>query len=382
MDSAVAAALLKTQGFDVVALHMRFWEKSVARKIPAGGSCCRWVESEKVEKLCASLEIPLQIVDVSEEYAAGVLDYVVHDYLMSRLPNPCVLCNSVVKFETLIRKADELRCDLVATGHYAKVVHSAENEKEGEAYIYKAVDRARDQSYFLFTLKQQQLARTIMPLGDLLESNIIKMAHTFGVPLAPARNPGQPICFVDTSGVREVIASRAPERYRPSGPIVNREGQTLGRHDGLHLYRIGQTRVPGVDTPEGVNLFVVGIDSHLNALILGEQKDLYQQGLVATDCNWIGVQDFSLGLHAKARIRAHHTEEAACHVTLLNNNSVLVEFEKPQIGVMPGQAVVFYQDDVLIGGGWIDSSTSPATTRLSKRQAFIVKEDPYAKKKI
>ncbi|MBI3555397.1 MAG: tRNA 2-thiouridine(34) synthase MnmA [Deltaproteobacteria bacterium] len=371
MDSAVAAALLKTQGYEVIGLHMQFWDKTKIADIPPGGSCCRYVDPDKVAKVCAQLEISFQIMDAQEQFQNDVVDYMVHEYLMARVPNPCCKCNSTVKFDALLKKADELHCDLVATGHYAKVVRNAEGS---ESTLLRAVDREKDQTYYLFGLKQSQLARALMPLGDLLQSNVVKMAQTFGLP-AEAKAAIQPICFVDNTGYREIVAACAPERYRPGGPIVDREGAMVGRHLGLFNYRVGQRKVLGADSPENSKKVVIGFDTRMNGLIVGDEPELYHSTLVATDCNWIGGQDFSRGMKVKARIRAHHHEEAACILTLLNNNSVHVEFEKPQLAIMSGQAIVFYQEDILVGGGWIDSLIPPVLSKLTKRQTFAVAAD-------
>ncbi len=370
MDSAVAAALLKTQGFEVIGLHMQLWDKAKVKDIPPGGSCCKFVDPDKVAKICAQLEISYQLVDAHEQFQNDVVDYFIHEYLMSRVPNPCCKCNSTVKFDVLLKKADEMHCDQVATGHYAKVVRNAEGS---ESTLLKAVDHEKDQTYFLFGLKQHQLSRALMPLGDLLETNVIKMAKTFG--LHAEKKPAiQPICFVDNTGFREIVQAAAPERYRPGGPIVDREGAMLGRHLGLFNYRVGQRKVLGTDSPENAKKVVIGFDTRMNGLIVGEEAELYHSTLVATDCNWIGAQDFSRSMKVKARIRAHHHEEAPCILTLLNNNSAHIEFEKPQLAIMSGQAIVFYQEDILIGGGWIDSLLPPVLSKLTKRQTFTLAE--------
>lgn len=379
MDSAVAAALLKTQGYEVIGVHVQLWERAETRDLAGGGACCSFIDPDQIRKLCDKLGIACYIVDGHDHYQHDVIDYIVHECLAARVPNPCVLCNGSVKFSAFIKKADELRCDFVATGHYAKVVRNADGTETG---LYRAVDNMNDQSYFLFTLKQDQLVRTLMPLGDLLEANVRKMAATFGVPVRPEGRVPR-ICFIDDVSHRDLIINRSAPRYRPEGPIVDADGAMLGRHNGLFNYRIAQRKVYGVEKPEAVDKWVSGFDVRANAVILGDERDLYHASLVATNCNWIGLQDFSRGLKAKAKIRAYHHIEADCIITMLSNNSIRVDFEKPQLAITPGQAIVFYHEDILLGGGWIEALVSPTTTRLNKRIAYnsSEKESDKTKKK-
>jgi tRNA-specific 2-thiouridylase len=208
-----------------------------------------------------------------------------------------------------------------------------------------------------------------MPLGDLLKGNVRKMAETFKLPVSD-KPDSQEICFIDEGGYKEFVNERASDRYRPGGPIVTVEGHILGRHTGLFRYTVGQRKGLGLDKPEHQNFFVIGADLKMNALIVGPEKELMKTGLVATNCNWIGLIDFSKGVKAMAKIRSRH-DEAACRITLLNNNSVMVEFDEPQRAITPGQAIVFYQDELVLGGGWIESLTEPVSTKLRTRQPII-----------
>lgn len=367
MDSAVAAALLKTQGYDVVGLHIQFWDKTRMTERRPGGSCVAMTDPDVVEKLCEQLEIPFHLVNVRELYQHEIVDLFIHEAIQARRPNPCVRCNSRVKFAALLQKADDLRCDMVATGHYAKIVRNNDNT---ETNVYRATDRARDQTYFLFELTQEQLTRTLTPLGDLLEANVHRMAHTFGLPIA-AKPDRLQTCFVDDQSFATMIEQSCPERYRPAGPIVDKDGRSLGRHNGLYRHYISEKNVISSANAEEAAMVVLGFDVKLNAVIVGPEKELFKKGLVATNCNWIGVLDFSRGIKAKTRMWVNQQENVDCTITLLGNNSVLVDFKKPQPLVLPGQAIVFYQEEIMIGGGWIEASTDPATTKLTKRQAFM-----------
>lgn len=369
MDSAVAAALLKTQGYEVVGVHFQLQDPVDQGAARPGGCCMRQAHLAAVEKLCAQLEISLHVVNAKDDFHSEALDYFVHETLVGHTANPCVRCVGRIKVAGLIRKADQLHCNLVATGHYAKIVR---NPDGSETNVLRSTDPKNDQSYFLFDLKQEQLARLITPLGDLLGTNVEKMARTFKLPVIEKKAEFQ-TCFVDDPDNAKIIEKNAPERYRPGGLIVSRDGQALGRHNGIYYYHLGQTRPPGVEKPEFIDKWVVGFDVKLNVVIVGDEKDLERSGLVAINCNWIGIQDFSRGIKATAKIGPNR-EPAECIITLLNNNSVLVDFKSPQRLIMPGQAIVFYQEEILIGGGWIEALTDPVTTKLSKRTAFVVSQ--------
>lgn len=388
IDSAVAAALLKTQGYDVIGAHLQMWPESKATPkssktasdakkdskntddgefVCTGGSCCQRDSIQAAREVCKALELPFHLLDARELFDNQVLDYVVHDYLQARLPNPCVQCNSRVKFELLLRKADELKCDFVATGHYAKIVRSADGS---ETNLYRAADEEADQSYFLFGLRQDQLARALLPVGDLLKANIRRMALTFELP-AVDRPETREICFVGEGGYKSLIVKRSSDRYRHPGPIVTQEGSILGRHTGLYLYSIGQKEGLGLqNNPEHQGFKVIGFELKVNALIVGPEEAMTKKGLLATDCNWLGMTDFSRGLHVVAKI-GPYSRDAMCRVTLLNNNSVIVDFEEAQNAIIPGQAIVFYQEGLVLGGGWIEALSEPISTKLRSKGASI-----------
>lgn len=367
MDSAVAAALLKTQGYEVIGVHFQLWDKLDQEPKIMAACCSSTPTPDTIEKLCKELEISYHLVKVYEDFRYTVVDYIIHEALSGRLPNPCVHTNCRIKIAHLLKKAEELKCDYVATGHYAKVVHNADNT---ESNIYRATDRDRDQSHLLFDLKQNQLAKIMMPLGDLVETNIRKMANTFKVPLVE-KPMTKSICYVDDSKYFEFIEKSAPDRYRPAGPIVSREGHILGRHNGLFRHRIGEYDPKGVEKPDNFSEYLIGVDVKFNAAIVGEEKELLKSGLVATNCNWIGQQDFTRGKTVHAKLGNNQTELAECQMTLLNTNAVLVEFRDPQRAIQLGQPIVFYQEDIMIGGAWIEILTEPVTTKLNKRHAYL-----------
>ncbi len=361
VDSSVAAALLKMQGYEAIGIHMQLWDHSAKNLKKSGGSCCSVIDAEDARRVCEHLEIPFYVINAREQFEADVIDYFVHEYLQARTPNPCVMCNNKLKFSYLLKKANDLKCEWVATGHYAKVVRVSEFQ---QTHLYKATDKQKDQSYFLFGLKQPQLSRALMPIGDLLKSNVRKLAQTFHLPVADKKD-SQEICFIDEGGYKEFIEKRTTNHYRRSGPIVEQEGTMLGRHTGLYQFTIGQRKGLGFDREEYKDHYVIGFDLNASALIVGPEKDLYKSNLIATNCNWIGQTDFAQGLNIRAKIRSRHTE-ATCKVTLLNNDSVLVEFAQPQRAITAGQAIAFYQDEQLLGGGWIETLTEPVKTKITQ----------------
>ena len=366
IDSAVTAALLKTQGYDVFGLHLQFWPENRKSFRVGGGRCCKASSVAEVKTLCEKLEIPFNCVDASEIYEDRVIDSLIHDYLSARKPNPCVLCNSFLKFDFLLEKADELRCDYIATGHYAKAL--ASRSGDGMSYLYKPVDTQQDQTYFLFGLSQKVLSRTLMPLGDLLQQNVLKLAETFDLGFSKEDFEKQNlinICMIGEKGYKPIVEASATDRFLHPGHIIDQQGKVFGRHDGLYRYYIGQSDNLNIaassSSQEGPVYFVVGFDIKLNALIIGKKEDLWKSELIAKRPNWIGPIDFSKGLRVNAKISAI-TPEASCTVTLMNNDSLVVRFDEPQHAITPGQPIVFYQGEQVLGGAWIESLLQPITT--------------------
>jgi tRNA-specific 2-thiouridylase len=361
VDSSVAAALLKVQGYEVIGVHMSLWNHEEQNIKKSGGSCCSITDTNDARRVCDELDIPFYVMNARDEFREAVVDYFVAEYLQARTPNPCVMCNNKLKFHHLVKKADELGCQYVATGHYAKLV---QDPNTGFMSIYKATDKSKDQSYFLFGLTQAQLKRALMPLGDLVKANVRKLATTFKLPVADKKD-SQEICFIDENGYKPFVEQNSSAHFRPHGPIVDEEGNLLGRHEGLYRYTIGQKKGLGLDQ-KYQDYFVIGVDTSINALIVGPESRLFQKSLIATNCNWILPMDFSKGIQCKARIRSRH-EEASCIVTCMNNNSVIVEFNEPQRAITPGQAIVFYDGELMLGGGWIYSLLNPITTKMKSR---------------
>ncbi len=378
VDSAVTAALLRTQGYDVLGLHMTVMTDDALQNLYASepgaensdaGPCMRTRQKQRVQKICDLLEIPLTLEVIDQRFEAEIKDYVVHEYLRGRKPSPCVRCNGTLKFDVLYKKSLELKCDFIATGHYAKVLRSQDG---GVSYLYKAADSERDQTYLLFGVEQKILARTLMPLGDLLWANVEKLALTFGLDTSgkPAR---MSTCFVGEKGYKAWVKDGSTDRFTHMGHIVDQKAKIWGRHDGIYRHFVGQNEGLKILNPdnhkEDLSHYVLGFDLKLNAVIVGPQSELMQKALAADECKWVGSTKFFTNLKVKAKI-ASTAPEAACRIQLQNNDSVIVEFEEPQYGITPGQAIVFYLDEQVLGGGFIVNLKQPVRTAARNLKDF------------
>jgi tRNA-specific 2-thiouridylase len=349
VDSSVAAALLKNQGFDVIGVHMQLWDHGQANVERFGGRCCSLIDANDARRVCDKIDIPYYVINAQDVFKEQVVDYFVHEYLQNRTPNPCVQCNNQIKFNYLFQKADELGCHWVATGHYARVFHDSAN---GTAHLHKAVDPQKDQTYFLFGLTQKALQRTIMPLGSLPKMMVRKLAEEFGLAVAQKAD-SQEICFIGQEGYKGFIEKRVAPTLRPGGMIHTVDGQIVGTHEGLFRYTIGQRKGLQIKVENPDQYFVVGYDVRNQILIVGPEQHLMSTGLTATDMNWISPVDQLRGVRCKARIRSRH-EEADCLVTCFENQRIQVDFDEPQRAVTPGQAIVFYHGDEALGGAFIE----------------------------
>ncbi len=345
VDSSVAAALLKEQGHEVIGMTMQIWDYSsfTAAHGETFGTCCSLDDVYDARRVAESLGIAFYVVNFEKEFQRQVIDRFCDDYFAGRTPNPCVLCNQVLKFDLLLRRALEIEADALATGHYAQLVR----EKEGFA-LRKGLDGAKDQSYFLFTLTPAQMERVVFPLGGMTKEEVRAHAQRFG--LRTAEKPeSQDICFVpDGDYVRFLEEERGCGEM--DGEIVHVTGKVLGRHHGTYRYTVGQRRGLGIAWPKP--LYVVGIDAPRRQVIVGEAGHLAVRDFTLLDVNWT-VPPPSQPLRARCRIRYRHSEVPAL-ITPLPEGRAAVSFDEPQKGVTPGQAAVFYEGDKVLGGGWIE----------------------------
>lgn len=350
VDSSVAAALLKEQGCEVIGMTMQIWDYSsfTAEHGEKFGTCCSLDDVYDARRVAESLDIPFYVVNFEKQFTAEVIERFCDEYFNGLTPNPCVICNQVLKFETLLRRARELQADYLVTGHYARLT-----EEDGRFALRKGLDSNKDQTYFLFTLTHEQMKYVRFPLGDMTKEAVRGHALRLGLQVAD-KAESQDICFVpDGDYVRFLEEQRGAGAM--NGEIVHVDGQILGRHQGTYRYTIGQRRGLGLSWPQP--LFVVGIDAVGCKVIVGEKHHLAASHCTVGDLNWL-IAPPAQTLPAACRIRYRH-EEVASLITMLDNGKVRVDFCSPQSGVTPGQAAVFYDGDRVLGGGWIeDNGTS------------------------
>jgi len=349
VDSSVAAAILRERGYDVVGVAMRLAPET-AGPAPARrrGTCCSHEDFEDARRVAERMDFPFYVVDLRAEFGARVIDNFVSEYLDGRTPNPCVMCNREIKFDRLRERAAALGADYVATGHYARI----ERDPRGRFHLLRAADATKDQSYFLFTLGQVELSRTLFPLGAMTKAEVRERARQLG--LANADKPeSQEICFVpdgDYAGFVERAAS--PQRLR-AGHIVDRSGRTLAAHDGVHRFTVGQRRGLGLSAP--APLYVREIRAESGEIVVGPREDLAAAGLIARDLSFVDPRSIGAGAIAvEARIRYRHPALPAT-LTIESGGGARVTFEGGGgPAVTPGQACVFYRGEEVVGGGFIE----------------------------
>jgi tRNA-specific 2-thiouridylase len=343
VDSSVAAALLAREGHEVIGLSMQLYDQREGQI--RFGTCCTIDDLHDARRVAARIGIPHYIVNFERRFADTVISNFVHEYAAGRTPIPCVHCNGDLKFATLAARADALGARFVATGHYARVDRDAST---GRCRLLRGLDAAKDQSYFLFTLDQAQLAHALFPVGSLDKAAVRDRARALGLPVADKRDSHE-ICFVP-DGDHSAFVERQGGAAG-AGTIRDTEGQVVGRHDGVHHYTVGQRK--GLGLSSRVPLYVVGLDAAANAVTVGPRAALERTDLTASKVNWIAGEPPAPGTRVTAQIRYRHREAAAA-LDPLDADRVRVTFDEPQTAVAPGQAVVFYDHEVVVGGGWID----------------------------
>ncbi len=338
VDSSVAAALLKRQGYEVIGISMQLWDNSGD---DSHGTCCSIDDIHDARRVAGDIGIPHYVLNLEEEFSRYVVDYFVDSYLKGETPNPCLKCNEHLKFDILLRKAIELEADYLATGHYARIVY---DEREGRYRLLKGVDHSKDQSYFLFTLTQRELSLLIFPVGSMTKSEVRAIAGEMGLRVAEKRD-SQEICFVPHGDYGAFVSERAGS-YIEGDILYN--GRVVGRHSGIHRYTIGQRR--GIGVAIGSPVYVTGLDTRTGRLFVGDEEDLFSYGLKAYAVNWVGSAP-DRGFRAYSRIRYRH--QGVGSTVYLEDDGIRVFFDEPQRAVTPGQAVVLYDGEEVVGGGWI-----------------------------
>ncbi len=343
VDSSATAALLIEQGYDVIGITLKLWPQDCVNR--AEDKCCGPQAVTDARAVSHSLGIPYYLVDESADFQKHVIQYFADEYKAGRTPNPCVMCNQNLKFGRLIDRADQLGADFIATGHFAGIEKSA----DGSRYLLKrGKDFRKDQSYFLFSLRQDQLARTLFPLGGKTKSDTREVARHCNLKTAD-KEESMEICFVPDKDYGGFLQS-AGLATKHRGEIVDLHGHVLGYHDGIEFYTIGQRKGLGITTSKPV--YVVALDAETNRVMVGDDSALDRDEFVADRCNWHPFEKLTGPLEVMAKIRYNHPGCAAT-ISPDGENRVKVKLHTPQRAITPGQAAVFYQDDLVVGGGWI-----------------------------
>jgi tRNA-uridine 2-sulfurtransferase len=342
VDSSAAAALLLEQGYDVVGITLKLWPQDCISR--AEDKCCGPQAVADARAVCHRLGIPFYLVDEAADFQKTVISYFADEYKAGRTPNPCVMCNQHLKFGTLIRRSRQLGGEYIATGHYARL----ERRDDGRVLLKRGRDLRKDQSYFLFSLRQDQLARSLFPLGDLNKSDTREVAREAHLKTAE-KEESMEICFVPDKDYGAFLQkAKLVDKHR--GEIADLHGGVLGHHDGIEFYTIGQRKGLGISSAKP--LYVIELDAANNRVIVGDESALNRDEFNVERCNWIPFDAPPERIDATAKIRYNHPGTPAT-VTPQPNGGARVKLHAPQRAITPGQACVFYQDELVVGGGWI-----------------------------
>ncbi|MBN1782022.1 tRNA 2-thiouridine(34) synthase MnmA [bacterium] len=338
VDSSVAAAMMKKRGFEVIGLTMQLSS--------AGSRCCSDQDVLDARRVARALDIPHYVVSFREVFRKNVIDYFIDEYTIGRTPNPCAVCNPAIKFGVLLDRAVQLGARRLVTGHYARV---SRDKSTGRWVLKRGRERRKDQSYFLARLSQEQLGRSMFPIGNHTKSGIREIALKMNLPIAQ-KAESQEVCFVPDSGVARFIENERKRPF-PPGKLLKTDGSALGDHPGIIHYTVGQRK--GLGIALGRPMYVTAIDGRNHTVTVGDDHELYHRSLIAAAPHWIGIPHLSGPLDIRSRIRYKH-RPALSTVEPAGKNEVLVHFRSPQRAITPGQLVVFYQDDRVAGSAWID----------------------------
>ena len=343
VDSSVAAFLLKEKGYEVIGITMQIWQPDKEFEEKEGG-CCSLSAVDDARRVADKLDIPFYVLNFRDIFKTKVIDYFVEEYMVGRTPNPCIACNKYIKFDELLNRAKKLGADYVATGHYAKIQY------EGSRFLLKkAEDDRKDQTYALYNLTQSQLARTLMPCGDYNKETIREIAKDIGLRVHNKKD-SEEICFIPDNNHGEYITQALPNKVKP-GNFVDKNGKVLGKHKGIVYYTIGQRK--GLGLALGTPVFVTDIIPWKNEVVIGNEADIFKTHLVAKDINFIAFDSLEEELNVTAKIRYSAKPDEAT-IYPLKEGKVKVVFREKQRAITKGQSVVFYQGDIVVGGGIID----------------------------
>lgn len=347
VDSSLTAALLVRQGYEVIGATMQIWDNEQLDKEGNSG-CCSLSAVNDARRVAEKIGIPYYVLNFRDYFKAKVVDYFIEEYCQGRTPNPCIACNKYVKFQLFCQRAMEFGADYVATGHYGRIEYSGEM---GRFLLLKGIDAAKDQSYALYHLNQRLLKHFLLPLGGLTKVETREMARDFGLSVAD-KPDSQEICFIPDDDYKRFLREKAPEALK-QGNIVDCRGNILGRHQGLPLYTVGQRKGLGIAT--GTSLYVVKLDSEKNELVVGDNAQIFSKALISGELNFISLEKLKEPLEAEVKIR-YSAKPAPAIIYPLPEGKLKAEFKKTQRAVTPGQSAVFYNGDIVIGGGIIQKS--------------------------
>lgn len=344
VDSSVAAWLLKEQGYDVIGVTMQIWQDEENTVMEEHGGCCGLTAVDDARRVAAKLDIPYYVMNFKQEFKKNVIDYFIDEYLHGRTPNPCIACNRYVKWESLLQRSLSIGADYIATGHYARI----KRLPNGRYTIRTSATSAKDQTYALYNLTQEQLQRTLMPVGEFTKDDIRKMAEKIGLQVAN-KPDSQDICFVPDGDYASFIQESTKKKIQP-GNFVTSDGTVVGRHKGIIHYTVGQRK--GLGLSLGHPVFVLEIRPETNEVVVGSNEESMSRFVRANKLNFMSVADLTEEKRAWAKIRYNH-KGAWCSVKKTGDDEILCTFDEPQRAITPGQAVVLYENEYVLGGGTI-----------------------------
>lgn len=345
VDSSVAAYLLKTQGYEVIGVTMQIWQDEEDWIQEENGGCCGLSAVDDARRVADAIGIPYYVMNFKREFQEKVIDYFIDEYLQGRTPNPCIACNRYVKWESLLKRSMDIGADYIATGHYARII----TLPNGRLAIANSVTAKKDQTYALYNLTQEQLARTLMPVGDYSKEEIRQIAKEQGLPVAN-KPDSQEICFVPDQDYAGFIERTTDKSVPGPGNFVDRYGNIIGQHKGITHYTIGQRK--GLNLAMGHPVFVTEIRPETNEVVIGEPEEVFTSELLANHINFMGVEDFQDGETFLGKIRYAH-QGSLCKVYKIDDDTIRCVFDEPVRAVTPGQAVVLYRDNYVAFGGTI-----------------------------